>query len=122
MSMSKNLGAYSDIIGVLAAAIAAGGATFRLKTHGKARHWAQRAYYLRRLLHEKQGYSEYDGMKLTIKEAQVTIEFDVIEGVLKDKEGKVIEATAQRIEAKISEEDYEMMEGVRKDLGLEVGG
>ena len=122
MSMSKNLGAYTDIIGVLAAATEAGGATLRLKTHGKARHWIQRAYYLRRLLHERQGHSEYDGMKLSLKDTQVTIEFNVIEGVLKDKEGRVITATAQRVEMEISEEDHEMMDGVRKDLGLEVEG
>ena len=122
MSMSKHLGAYSDIIGVLTAALTAGGGTYHCKTAGKARHWIQRAYYLRRLLHEKQGWSGYDGMKLTSKEAQVTIEFDVIEGVLRDKEGRVIEATAQRIEVEISEEDREMMEEVKKDLRLEVEG
>ena len=122
MSMSKHLGAYSDIVGVLAATMAAGGGTYRLKTPGKARHWVQRAYYLRRLLHEKQGHSEYDGMKLTLKDARVVIEFNVIEGVLQDKEGKVIKATTQRIELGISEEDRERMEEVRKDLGLEVEG
>ena len=120
MSMSKNLGAYTDIIGVLAAAIAAGGGTYHEKTSGKARHWVQRAYYLRRLLHERQGHSEYDGMKLSLKGEQVTIRFNVIDGVLRDKDGRVIEATAQRIELEISEEDHEMMDGVKKDLGLEV--
>lgn len=122
MSMSKHLGAYSDIVGVLTAALSAGGGTYRLKTPGKARHWIQRTYYLRRLLHERQGYSEYDGMKLTSKDGVVTIEFNVIEGVLKDKEGKVIGATAQRVEVEISEEDREMMEVVKRDLGLEVEG
>ena len=122
MSMSKNLGAYTDIIGVLAEATEAGGATLRLKTHGKARHWIQRAYYLRRLLHERQGHSEYDGMKLSLKGEQVTIRFNVIDGVLRDKDGRVIEATAQRIELEISEEDQEVMEGGRRGLGRGVGG
>ncbi len=122
MSMSKNLGAYSDIVGVLAAALTANGATFRLKTPGQARHWIQRAYYLRTLLHDKQGYSNYDGMKLTPKGTEVTIQFDVIGGVLKDKNGKVIEVEAKEIEAELSEGEYEMMEEVKKELGLEVGG
>ena len=121
MSMSKNLGAYSDIAGVLAAAIIAGEATFRLETRGKALHWIQRAYYMRRLIHEKQGFSEYDGMKLTSKEKEVTIRFDIIEGVLRDGKGKVIRTTAKKIEAEISAEDLEMMEEVKRDLGLEVG-
>ena len=122
MSMSRNLGAYSDIVGVLAAAVTAGEATFYLKTPGKALHWIQRAYYLRRLLHEKQGFSEYDGMKLSSRGKEVTIKFDIIEGVLKDKRGKVIKTTAKRIEAEISAEDLEMMEEVKRDLGLEIGG
>ena len=121
MSMSSNLGAYSDIAGVLAAAITAGEATFRLESPGKAKHWIQRAYYLRSLLHKKQGFSEYDGMKLSSKGKEVTIKFDVIEGVLKDKRGKVIETTAKKIEAEISAEDLEMMEEVKRDLGLEIG-
>ena len=121
MSMSTNLGAYSDIAGVLAAAIVAGEATFRLESPGKALHWMQRAYYLRRLLHEKQGFSDYDGMKLSSKGKEVTIRFDVIEGVLKDKKGKVIKTAAKKIETEISTEDLEMMEEVKKDLGLEVG-
>ena len=122
MSMSRNLGAYSDIVGVLAAAVTAGEATFYLKTPGKALHWIQRAYYLRRLLHEKQGFSEYDGMKLTSKGKEVIIRFNVIEGVLKDKRGKVIETTAKKLEMEISAEDLEMMEVVKRDLGLETGG
>ena len=121
MSMSRNLGAYSDIAGVLAAAIVAGEATFRLESPGKALHWMQRAYYLRRLLHEKQGFSDYDGMKLSSKGKEVTIRFDVIEGVLKDKRGKVIRTAAKKIEAEVSVEDLEMMEEVKRDLGLEVG-
>ena len=121
MSMSTNLGAYSDIAGVLAAAIVAGEATFRLESPGKALHWMQRAYYLRRLLHEKQGFSDYDGMKLSSKGKEVTIRFDVIEGVLKDKKGKVIKTAAKKIEAEISTEDLEMMEEVKRDLGLEIG-
>ena len=121
MSMSRNLGAYSDIVGVLAAAVAAGEATFYLKTPGKALHWMQRAYYLRRLLHEKQGFSDYDGMKLSSKGKEVTIRFDVIEGVLKDKRGKVIKTAAKKIETEISTEDLEMMEEVKRDLGLEIG-
>ena len=121
MSMSKNLGAYSDVAGVLAAAVTAGEATFYLETPGKAKHWIQRAYYLRRLLHEKQGFSDYDGMKLSSKGKEVTIRFDVIEGVLKDKKGKVIKTAAKKIEAEISAEDLEMMEEVKRDLGLEVG-
>ena len=121
MSMSTNLGAYSDIAGVLAAAIVAGEATFRLESPGKALHWMQRAYYLRRLLHEKQGFSEYDGMKLSFEGKEVTIRFDVIEGVLKDKRGRVIKAAAKKIEAEISAKDLEMMEEVKRDLGLEIG-
>ena len=121
MSMSTNLGAYSDIAGVLAAAIVAGEATFRLESPGKALHWIQRAYYLRRLLHEKQGFSDYDGMKLSSKGKEVTIRFDVIEGVLKDKRGKVIKTAAKKIETEISTEDLEMMEEVKRDLGLEIG-
>ena len=121
MSMSTNLGAYSEIAGVLAAAIVAGEATLRLETSGKALHWIQRAYYLRRLIHGKQGFSEYDGMKLTAKGKEVTIRFDIIEGVLKDKRGKVIETTAKKLEMEISVEDLEMMEEVKRDLGLETG-
>ena len=122
MSMSRNLGAYSDIAGVLAAAIIAGEATFRLETRGKALHWIQRAYYMRRLIHEKQGFSEYDGMKLFSNGKEVTIRFDIIEGVLRDGKGKVIKTAAKKIEAEISGEDLEMMEEVKRDLGLEIGG
>ena len=122
MSMSKNLGAYSDIAGVLAAAISADGAVFHLKTPGKALHWIQRAYFLRRLLHERLGYSDYDGMKLSSSGKAVTIKFDVIEGVLRDGEGKVIKTTAKKIEMQLTPEDLEMMAEVKRDLGLEVGG
>ena len=121
MSMSRNLGAYSDIVGVLVAAVTADGATFHLESPGKAKHWIQRAYYLRCLLHEKQGFSDYDGMKLSSKGKEVTIRFDVIEGVLKDKRGKVIKTAAKKIETEISTEDLEMMEVVKRDLGLEIG-
>ena len=122
MSMSKNLGAYSDVAGVLDGAISTNGATFHVKTPGKALHFIQRAYYLRRLLHERLGYSEYDGMKLSAKGKTVTITFDVIEGVLRDGEGKVIKTTAKRIEMQLTPEDHEMMAEVKRDLGLEVGG
>ncbi len=122
MSMSRNLGAYSDVAGVLFAALEADGGTYTSKTPGKALHWIQRAYFLRRLLHERLGYSDYDGMKLSANGKAVTIKFDVIEGVLRDGNGKVIKTAPQKIEMQLTPEDIEMMAEVKRDLGLEVGG
>lgn len=40
---------YDDVRQILDAALASGGGTFDLPTHGKAVHWRQRAYKFRKL-------------------------------------------------------------------------
>lgn len=55
MAMSKNLGMYTDIHEVFQEILTAGKTcTLSFPTKTKARHWKQRAYYYRKLLHDKQ--------------------------------------------------------------------
>lgn len=47
--IANRLGMYDDVRQILDAALASGGGTFDLPTHGKAVHWRQRAYKFRKL-------------------------------------------------------------------------
>jgi len=116
----------------------AGGATFRLETEGKARHWMQRAYTYRSLLHKQQATqlssiietrqtsTPYDSMMLKCEGRIVLISFDVIEGVLLDGEGNPLELpdtsslTPDLDEIKLDDEELEILEEVERDLKLEL--
>lgn len=55
MAMSKNLGMYNDVESVFKEILAANKTcTLSFPTKTKARQWKQRAYYYRKLLHDKQ--------------------------------------------------------------------
>lgn len=61
----NRLGNYEDVKQVLDAALAAGGGSYKLETHGKAVHWRHRVYKFRKLFAAALGggVSPYD--KLT---------------------------------------------------------
>ena len=48
-SIANRLGMYADVRQILDAALASGGGSFELPTHGLAVHWRQRAYKFRKL-------------------------------------------------------------------------
>lgn len=67
-SRNKRLGMFTDVREVLDAALAGGGGTYTLASHGAAVNWRQRAYQFRKLYAESIGLhkmSPYD--KLTLK-------------------------------------------------------
>lgn len=51
-TIANRLGMYDDVRQILDAALASGGGTFVLTTHGQAVHWRQRAYKFRKLYAE----------------------------------------------------------------------
>jgi hypothetical protein len=48
-TIANRLGLYDDVRQILDAALASGGGSFDLPTHGQAMHWRQRAYKFRKL-------------------------------------------------------------------------
>lgn len=63
----NRLGLYADVRQILDAALAAGGGTFTLPTHGAAVHWRQRAYKFRKLFAETVAtsrMSDYDRLTM----------------------------------------------------------
>jgi len=59
------LGEYSDLIPVLDAALASGGGTYALSSHGQAVHWRQRVYTFRKYYAERvTANSKYDQLTL----------------------------------------------------------
>jgi len=139
MGMSRNIGAYADIPPVLDAAIAAGGATFRLSTSGQAYRWRTRAYYYRKLLHEQQAirlanildsrstFTPYDSIRMTISGDTVNISVEGPPGVLLDGAGRSLELSKvtplsmmNDPKQEFSDEDNEMLEELKGELGLEV--
>jgi len=106
LPVSKNINSYTDIRQVLDSALAVGGARIRINTKGSARHWMQRAYSFRKLALATEstavghiiGYTPstpYDSMKLSVQplpngQADVVIEFRVIEGELLSLDGKTV--------------------------------
>lgn len=93
---------FADVAAVLDAAIAAGGATYKLPSKGKAIRWRQRAYSLRTLLLKQDAArkapgiaptSPYDSMFLRLLESDpsvVIIETRQPEGVLTDSFGNIV--------------------------------
>lgn len=74
MPLPKFSARYPDIRQVFDAAIAAGGARYRLNNGGKATNWRQRAYYFRKLLWAELNTNNvgppiptpYEGIRITI--------------------------------------------------------
>jgi len=61
----NRLGMYADLIPVLDAALASGGGSYALLSHGQAVHWRQRAYTFRKLYAETiNANSKYDQLTL----------------------------------------------------------
>ena len=141
MGMSRTIATYTNLARILDAALAAGGATFRLETPGRARHFIQRAYFFRKLLHDQQAasavfnvdtritHTPYDSMKLTRKNCVVTLSFDEIEGVLLDGEGNPLELPdtlpeesyieARALSDDLDKEALDTIESAKRELGLE---
>lgn len=64
-SAMSRLNLYFDVRAVLDEALAAGGGTFTLSSHGAAVNWRQRAYKFRKLYAESiRGESKYDVLTL----------------------------------------------------------
>lgn len=65
---ANRLGMYADVRSILDQAMAAGGGSYELSTHGQAVHWRQRAYRFRKLYAEIIGADEtspYDSIIMT---------------------------------------------------------
>ena len=97
MPLSKNINTYADVRNVLNTARVSGGAVYTLGSVNEAIRWRQRAYYLRTLLFERDGFTAFDEMKLVLEANVVKISFDAAQvGTLKGLDGKklkpVIEA------------------------------
>ncbi len=141
MGMSKNIGAYVDISPILDAALAAGGATFRLPSAGKAHRWRQRAYFYRGLLHTHQrarlanildtrpSSTPYDAIRMRLEGPIVIIdvEGEEIKGELLDGAGNpltlpdVLTGSPRHDSIdELDDEDADMLADVRANLGLEV--
>jgi len=88
MPLPKNINTYADVAIILEPARKEGGAEYTLDSHKEAVRWRQRAYYYRTLLYERDGFTPYDNMKLTIANAVVTITFIQVVGSLKTLDGK----------------------------------
>jgi hypothetical protein len=54
MTLSNNLGSYTDVQSVFDAVLEHGPATLNFPTSGKASYWRMRAYHFRKLLHNRQ--------------------------------------------------------------------
>jgi hypothetical protein len=65
---ANRLGMYADVRAILDQALAAGGGSYALASHGAAVHWRQRAYRFRKLFAEILGDgkpSPYDSIVMT---------------------------------------------------------
>lgn len=70
---ANRLGMYADVRTILDQALAAGGGSYTLATHGEAVHWRQRAYRFRKLFAEILGPDEpspYDSIIMTRVDAE----------------------------------------------------
>lgn len=61
---NQRLGLYTDVRAVLDAALAAGGGSVTLPTHGDAIHWRHRAYKFRKVYAETSPLSPYDALTM----------------------------------------------------------
>lgn len=130
--MKRLPNAFADVASVLDAAIAAGGGTYTLPTPGKATHWRQRAYTLRKILGEinlkRKGEdpgavatTPYDTLYLRILPSapcDVVIEFNEARGVFKAPDGKVVDLAAPTPVIKQDDLELEAAE-LRRSLGLD---
>lgn len=84
MTRTSRLGLYADLQPVLDAAIAAGGGTYTLATHGDAVHWRQRVYKFRKLWQQERGPSRYDALllrRIPDDSSEVIMEVRVAQGI-----------------------------------------
>ena len=101
--MSRHLGMYRDIKRAFDTCLIQGKITLAFPTGGKASHWRMRAYYYRKLLHEKQAIdfgeaigstqTEYDSIRMKIdKENPTRVELEEmpLEATILDAEGNEI--------------------------------
>lgn len=124
MSLSRALGQYLDVREILSAAVANGGARFRLSEPRHAIRWRARAYNYRTLLREAMQreqpelppITEFDQLKLTIAPDDpcvVRIDIEKQEGILTDLAGKKIEAPTR-----ITSELQQVADQLARELGV----
>lgn len=120
MPAPRTLGAFADVKTVLDAALRANGGTYRLRTHGAAIKWRQRAYQYRKLLLDIAERNDitglvpastpYDGLELRIEGSAVII-------APREPVGEFIPASGPAInleEVKKETEENEFTEAARK--------
>lgn len=102
MPLAKNISAYTDVHAVLTAALERGGASYRLPSASKAKHWRARAYMYRTLLRQSaqertmlSPSTPFDTMVLTISPndpslVQIHVQREA-EGELLDESGNPID-------------------------------
>jgi hypothetical protein len=139
MPFSTNINTYSDVVSVLSAARAAGGAVYELPPKAMARNWVARAYYYRKLLvkaaRQRAGNlpgftpsTDWDDMRLEVTDTNVHITFREVVGVLRNAGGLKLEVpfipgdrgAAERIITQPQEAPAQPVPDVLgDDLGLE---
>lgn len=123
MPASRQLSNYADIKGILDAAIAAGGATYRLATPGKATNWRQRANVFRSLFRgESQKANSIPGLVVSVPyedwewvvdeadKCLIIIRPQVAKGVLKDMDGNDLAPKTTSVVAPQPELDPDLVE------------
>lgn len=126
MGMSTHIHNYKDVKEVLDAAVAQGGARYKLETDKQAIRWRLRAYQYRKLLQKQMsegvlipGYTPetpYDGMLLTLDGPTVVIQFGLVRGTLTDLDGNPIVPPK---EATTDEDDPLLLEALRLVDGVD---
>jgi len=125
---SRTVGNFADVSQVLDAALAAGGARYRLASSGAAIHWRQRAYSLRSLLKKLDAQAKadrpglaigtkYDSLILRILEDEpevVIIEVLQPHGQLEGMDGKPLQTGEATTHDPLLDEAL----ALAKDLGL----
>ncbi len=93
MPLPKNINTYADVAAILEPSREEGGAEYTLGSRKEAIRWRQRAYYYRTLLYQRDGFTPYDNMTLTLLGLGnvVEINFDITKGILRSLKGKKIE-------------------------------
>lgn len=117
MPLTTNINAYADVAAVLVAAQEQNGGVYTLDTKSDAIRWRARAYQYRKLLFERDGFTLYDTMVLTIRdETKVFIEFRKGgPGTLTSLDGEKVEVEEPSVEDPYEEAAAELMKELDGD-------
>ena len=107
MPLPKNINTYADVASILIPARKEGGAEYTLDSRKEAIRWRQRAYYYRTLLFQRDGFTPYDNMTLTLIGVGnvIKINFDIAVGTLRTLDGKELKPGEYVIETGGEAED-----------------